>query len=40
MVREILKTKKVREKLRNFFILAQNCLAIAGSLCIMSDLQT
>ena len=37
MVREILNTKKVREKSGNFLIIAQNILAVAGILSILSD---
>ena len=33
----ILNTKKVREKSRNFLILAKNCLAVAGNLSILND---
>ena len=36
MIREILNTKKVREKSGNFLILAQNCLIFAGILSICS----
>ena len=37
MVREILNTKKVREKSGNFLILAPNCLAMAGILSILRN---
>ena len=37
MVREILNTKKVKEKSGNFLILVQNCLAVAGILSILSE---